>query len=75
MAGVPTTSNAGLPVQGSGVPVRTALVIEPRDGKLCVFMPLCLLRYACYRILGGGAGAGLPNLAASMGTFDCITVN
>jgi uncharacterized protein (DUF2126 family)/transglutaminase-like putative cysteine protease len=24
---------------GTGVPVRTALTVEPRDGRLCVFMP------------------------------------
>jgi uncharacterized protein (DUF2126 family) len=24
---------------GSGVPVRTALAVEPRDGRLCAFMP------------------------------------
>jgi uncharacterized protein (DUF2126 family)/transglutaminase-like putative cysteine protease len=24
---------------GAAIPVRTALVVEPRDGKLCVFMP------------------------------------
>jgi uncharacterized protein (DUF2126 family)/transglutaminase-like putative cysteine protease len=27
------------PSSGSGVPVRTALTVEPRDGRLCVFMP------------------------------------
>ncbi len=27
------------PVPPVGVPVRTALAVEPRDGKLCVFMP------------------------------------
>jgi len=27
------------PVQPKPIPVRTALVVEPRDGRLCVFMP------------------------------------
>ncbi|MCB1446527.1 MAG: transglutaminase family protein, partial [Rhizobiaceae bacterium] len=26
-------------LQGSGIPVRTAIAVEVRDGKLCVFMP------------------------------------
>ncbi|MGP0093267.1 MAG: DUF2126 domain-containing protein [Xanthobacteraceae bacterium] len=30
---------AAMPPQRAGVPVRTALTIEPRDDKLCVFMP------------------------------------
>jgi hypothetical protein len=28
-----------MPARPVGIPVRTALAIEPRDGKLCVFMP------------------------------------
>ena len=27
------------PAQPKSIPVRTALVVEPRDGRLCVFMP------------------------------------
>lgn len=27
------------PSPGSGIPVRTALTVEPRDGRICVFMP------------------------------------
>jgi uncharacterized protein (DUF2126 family)/transglutaminase-like putative cysteine protease len=27
------------PASGSGIPVRTALTVEPRDGRVCVFMP------------------------------------
>src|SRR5262245_66348828 len=27
------------PTSASRVPVRTALTVEPRDGRLCVFMP------------------------------------
>jgi uncharacterized protein (DUF2126 family)/transglutaminase-like putative cysteine protease len=30
---------AGTVVPGTPVPVRTALAVEPRDGRLCVFMP------------------------------------
>src|SRR5262249_29629059 len=30
---------AAAPACGSGVPVGTALTVEPRDGRLCVFMP------------------------------------
>jgi uncharacterized protein (DUF2126 family) len=30
---------AGVLVEGAPVPVRTALAVEPRDGRLCVFMP------------------------------------
>jgi uncharacterized protein (DUF2126 family)/transglutaminase-like putative cysteine protease len=30
---------ARVPVQPKPVPVRTALAVEPRDGKLCIFMP------------------------------------
>src|SRR5262249_26698339 len=29
----------GAPTSASRVPVRTALTVEPRDGRLCVFMP------------------------------------
>jgi uncharacterized protein (DUF2126 family) len=35
----PTPQAAALPQRPAGIPVRTALAIEPRDGKLCVFMP------------------------------------
>ena len=27
------------PARTSGIPVRTAFAVEPRDGRLCVFMP------------------------------------
>src|SRR5579883_179597 len=30
---------AGAPLSSAGIPVRTAIAIEVRDGKLCVFMP------------------------------------
>jgi uncharacterized protein (DUF2126 family)/transglutaminase-like putative cysteine protease len=41
MAGVATTAPAQSMVTNgrAGLPVRTALTVEPRDGKLCVFMP------------------------------------
>src|SRR5205807_8855361 len=36
---VPMPQTAAMPLHSAGIPVRTALTIEPRDGKLCVFMP------------------------------------
>ncbi|HZO44919.1 MAG TPA: transglutaminase family protein [Xanthobacteraceae bacterium] len=41
MAGIQAAAAAPLAVtvQASSPPVRTALTVEPRDGKLCVFMP------------------------------------
>ncbi|HEY4921521.1 MAG TPA: transglutaminase family protein [Xanthobacteraceae bacterium] len=38
-AGVAAMLLAPAPASGSDVPVRTALTVEPRDGRLCVFMP------------------------------------
>jgi uncharacterized protein (DUF2126 family)/transglutaminase-like putative cysteine protease len=32
-------SKGGSSSNGSSIPVRTALTVEPRDGRLCVFMP------------------------------------
>jgi uncharacterized protein (DUF2126 family) len=37
--GAATTLSAAPPPPGSGIAVRTALAVEPRDGRLCVFMP------------------------------------
>ena len=36
---MPRTSNAAAEIDGTDVPVRTALSVEVRDGRLCVFMP------------------------------------
>ena len=35
----PAPPRPSAPVVPKGVPVRTALAVEPRDGRLCVFMP------------------------------------
>ena len=35
----PVRQYAASTARSAGMPVRTALAIEPRDGKLCVFMP------------------------------------
>ena len=36
---VPQAKPTAAPPPPTGIPVRTALAVEPRDGKLCVFMP------------------------------------